>query len=197
MTVRGINNVIQANATIYKTLSNKTNTALVIYLNNTNYLNMSSDEINMALGDPTANYLPELSTKEIINIASFIIPIILLSIVGFQVVTYLHQKIQKDKISILTPINWIKNKYDLYNKRELLPLVRSKKAKESPFISSLPTPPILPLCPRLEGAEKGQNNLQVRFSIPYRRFQSTDNLPAEEHRITITTIVDSTKPAKI
>jgi hypothetical protein len=197
MPVRGLNNTIQVNSSIYKSLSNRTTNALVIYLNNTNYHNMTSEEINMALGDPTANYLPELTTNQLINIASFVIPFILIGIIAIQVGTYLHHKIKKDKMTILTPINWIKNKYYSYNNKELLPTVRPKKAKESPFISALPTPPVLPLCPRLEGAEKGQNNLQVRFSIPYRRFQSTDNLPAEEHRITITTIVDSTHPPKI
>jgi hypothetical protein len=79
------------------------------------------------------------------------------------------------------------------NKNEVLPMYYPKKAKQSPFVSAMPMPQILPQCPRLEGAEKGQNNLQVRFSIPYRRFQSSENLPAEaEHRITITTTVEQT-----
>jgi hypothetical protein len=58
----------------------------------------------------------------------------------------------------------------------------------------MPLPQILPHCPNLDGAELGKNNIMLRVSVPYRRFQSSDNLPAEtEHRITITTTVEQSQ----
>jgi hypothetical protein len=66
-------------------------------------------------------------------------------------------------------------------------MYHSVKAKQSPFIGAHITPQILPNYHSLEGSE----NLQVKLSIPYRRFQSSDNLEGnDEHRITITTCVE-------
>ena len=179
------------------TLRNLTNNALTIYLRNTSYhSNMSEEERNLALGDPSVPIVPKLSNDGIIAICAFIVCCSL----GVLIARTLEQKgiIQKLKLKLLTlsPVVWIKNKYIEMNKNEVLPMYHPKKAKQSPFVSAMPMPQILPQCPRLEGAEKGQNNLQVRFSIPYRRFNSSENLPSEtEHRITITTTVEQKPPS--
>lgn len=189
MTVRGTN-TSTTSPTPSATL-NITNNALTIYLRNSAlHPNMTAEELNIAFGDPSIPTIPKLNNDTIILICSLII----LCSLGAFIAHTLEKKgiIQKLKLKLLTlsPAVWIKNRYVEMNRNEVLPMYRPKKAKQSPFVGAMPTPQNLPQCPRLEGVEKGQNNLQVRFSIPYRRFQSSENLPAEEHCITITTTVE-------
>ena len=196
MSVRGLNTpTIQASPSPVQSLFNMTSNALTIYLRSSaNHHNLTTDDMNLL--DPSIPIIPKLNNDTIIIICAFIICCSL----GVFLAQTLEKYgiIQKLKLLTLKPINWIKNKYQEINRKEVLPMYRPKKAKQSPFVTAMPMPQILPQCPRLEGAEKGQNNLQVRFSIPYRRFQSSDNLPAEEHRITITTTVEKTsQPSKV
>jgi hypothetical protein len=161
---------------------------------------MTAEEINIALGgDPSPPSLQKLTNDQIIAVCGFIIICSLGCLLGYIFEkSGIHNKL-KHKIHISSPINWIKNMYGGMTREHVLPVYRPKKAKESPFVSSMPMPQILPKCPNLEGAEKGQN-LMFKLSVPYRRFQSSENLPAEtEHRITITTTVEQSKtqPPKI
>lgn len=149
---------------------------------------MTTEELNLALGDPTANYLPEITISQLTTYATYIIPIMLLVLIIVGITNHIQVETIKNKLQIPSLVCWAKNVYDDYTVKQVLPLHKKKKAKESPFIGSQPTPLILPSCPGLENAEKGQN-LKFQFSIPYRRFQSTENLANEEHRITITTVV--------
>jgi hypothetical protein len=189
--IRGSNSTFQASPIPSPSITlNMTNNALTIYLGNSTYPNITKQENNLIFNDSD---IPKPNNDSIIVICAFIICCSL----GVFLAQFLEKRgsLQKLKLKLLTlsPIVWIKNKYVEMNKNEVLPMYYPKKAKQSPFVSAMPMPQILPQCPRLEGAEKGQNNLQVRFSIPYRRFQSSENLPAEaEHRITITTTVEQT-----
>jgi hypothetical protein len=193
--IRGLNNsTIQATPSPSTSVLNMTSSALNAYLRSNTYQpNMTTEQLNILLGDPSSPILENLTQKEIYNIISFMLVFMLVCSLGYYIVHYLDKKdiTLKNYLPTLTPItNWIKNKYVTNNNTQVLPLYRPKKAKESPFVGSMPTPPILPHCPNLEGAERGQNNIMFRVSVPYRRFQSSDNLPAEsEHRITITTTV--------
>jgi len=184
--IRGTNSTVQASP-ISKILNTTLNAIAVI--NNSSYnSNMTTDELTISLGDPSVNYTPEISIIELKNYATYIIPCILIVILIVGIINHIQIEIIKNKLHIPSLINWAKNMYGDYTAKEILPRYR-KKAKESPFIGSQPTPLVLPACSRLDNVEKG-HNLNFQFSIPYRRFQSTDNLLAnEEHRITITTVV--------
>lgn len=153
----------------------------------------------MILGDPNPSEVRSFTSQEVYNILTFVAVFSAIGFAFFMIVTMFYEhkitQFQKQKMLIHTPINWIKNKYAEYTRKEVLPVYRPKKAKESPFVGSMPMPQILPQCPRLEGAEKGQN-LMFKLSVPYRRFPSSENLPADaEHRITITTTVEQTNQA--
>jgi len=182
-TIRGTNSTIQASP--ISQIINKTTNLISIFSNSSYKPNMTTEEMNLALIDTNTNYIPDISVKQLNNYASYIIPamLVVLIIVGF--INHIQIGHIKNKIHIP---NWIKTVYDDYTVKQVLPLYKKKKAKESPFIGAQPTPLVLPSCPRLENAEKGQN-LKFQFSIPYRRFQSTENLTNEEHKITITTVV--------
>jgi hypothetical protein len=191
--IRGLNTSIQVSPSPSPIILNMTNNSLVVYLRSTAYHpNITADNLSTLLTEPTSSIFDNLTQKEIYNIVSFVLAFMLVSYVGYSLVNYLNKKgINSDHILTLSTITWIKNKYLQNNKTEVLPLYRPKKAKESPFVTPMPMPQILPQCPNLEGAERGQNNIMFRVSVPYRRFQSSDNLPAEtEHRITITTTVE-------
>ncbi len=98
--------------------------------------------------------------------------------------------ITKGKQHILNLSKWIKNmyiNYINYTINENLPTHYNTKTKQSPFISAQQTPLILPSCTQLEKTK----NVKVQFSIPYRRFQLFENIPCEEHRITITTVIQN------
>jgi hypothetical protein len=193
--IRGLNTSIQASPSPSPTILNMTSNSLIVYLrNNAYHPNITADNLNTLLSEPNSPILDKLTQKEIYNIISFVLAFVLVSYVGYFIVNYLNKKgINSDYLLTLSIINWINSKYREYNKTEVLPLYRPKKAKESPFVSSMPMPQILPQCPNLEGAERGQN-LMFKLSVPYRRYQSSENLPAEtEHRITITTTVEQSK----
>jgi hypothetical protein len=199
--IRGLNTSVQATPSPSPLILNMTNNALTAYLrSNAYHPNMTAEQLNILLGDPSSPVPINLTLKEIYNIISFVLAFILVSYGIYSIVNYLNKKgINNNYLFTLSSINWIKNKYNEYTTKQVLPLYRPKKAKESPFVNSMPMPQILPQCPRLEGAEKGQN-LMFKLSVPYRRFQSSENLPAEtEHRITITTTVEQSNslPPKI
>ncbi len=98
------------------------------------------------------------------------------------------QKQENVSVNIPNPFNWIMNKYKQWKFAEVLPTIRPKKAKESPFCGPLQTPPILPSCPRLDGAEKGQN-IMFRFRGPTNsRIESEGDT---ETRITIVAVVEN------
>lgn len=182
--IRGTNSPIQD---LYKPslIFNKTvNIIESLISNSTINPNMTSDELNIFLSDPHINHLTEFTEAYWNNNINIIIPIMLFMFATIGIVMY-KDKINTEKLNSL--IKWAKHKYSTYNIKYILPIHRSVKAKQSPFIGAQITPQILPNYHRLEGSE----NLQVKFSIPYRRFQSSDNLAEnDEHRITITTFVE-------
>jgi hypothetical protein len=177
--ILNMNNTIQTSPSA--AILNMTNNTITRYIHNTVYNpNMTAEELNIAMGDPMD--LKSLTRNQIIGICGFIIACSL----GILIVYTLEKKGITQKLNLANLIDWMKTKY-LQNKDNILPMYRPKKAKQSPFVSAMPMPQILPKCPQLEGAEKG-NNVMFKLSVPYRRFQSSENLPEEtEHRITITT----------
>jgi hypothetical protein len=101
------------------------------------------------------------------------------------------QKQENVSVNIPNPYTWVMNKYKQWRFAEVLPTIRPKKAKESPFCGPLQTPPILPTCPRLDGAEKGQN-IMFRFRGPTNsRIESESTNSDTETRITIVAVVEN------
>ncbi len=151
----------------------------------------TTEEINMMLGDPNPTLINFnlVDIKEGLEAVSFGIFvgatafIILTAIINEMMIVVF----KNGKYQIPNPITELK-KY--YKQRQIqLPLYRPKKAKESPFIKP-EIPPVLPNCPRLDGAEKGQNV----FSLPYRRLTSRDRIMSDEEiKITITATVEGPK----
>lgn len=157
--------------------------------------NMTAEEMNMAMGDPNSTQLPDIKSDQLYIILSFIIVFSIIGgivfILGDKAINALALNVNKHNINSLNSINWLKNKYKKYMTKEVLPVNRPKKAKESPFVSSMPTPPLLPTCPRLDGAEKGQN-IMFRFRGPANtRIESSNtSLNDNETRITIVAVVE-------
>lgn len=177
--IRGLNNATASPST------NITNNVLTMYLRNSpNYHNITAYE--HTLGDPTVQIPFEFSSSQIVAVCAFIIVCSL----GVLIAQTLERKGITHKLKLYT-LKYIAQLKEL-NKQEVLPVYHPKKAKESPFVSSMPAPQTLSQglaqCPRLEGVE----NLMFKLSVPYRRFQSSENLPNDaEHRITITTFVEN------
>lgn len=167
--IRGTNSSIQVSTqNLNKTINLTANST-------TSYHNMTVEELNITLGDPSI-------ISDVESYTSIVIPIIL---IAFSIITIAIV------INFKTTINKIKNMYKEYTTMQFLPTYHRQKAKESPFISSQSTQQ-LPPHHRLNGAEKGQN-MQFKVSIPYRRLHSSENLASnEEHRITITTVFQKT-----
>ena len=126
----------------------------------------------------------------IVSIISIIVAIGIIGFILFTITEKLYLKFKKEKIHIHSPINWIMNMYKGYIKKEIIPIISPKKAKESPFIGSIPTPDILPNCDKLDEVEKGQN-IMFRFRGPISaRFESKNALYDNNNtQITIVTIV--------
>jgi len=121
------------------------------------------------------------------DIIQYIIPIIIIITVLIGIINY--KQIVGIKIQILKLYTWVNNLYKSYTAKNILPTHYYKKLKESPFIGSQPNPLLQPDSNNLDKNIKGQN-LQFQFSMPYRRFQSSENLNTnDEHRITITTVI--------
>ena len=150
--------------------------------------NITAEELNMAFGD--LNTAPDFTPEQWRNIFSFICVFVLVATIGYKMVEHLGLLCQKEKMSISRPIYWIANKYNEIAKKEVLPIYRPAKAKESPYIGPEPTSPTLPTCPRLDGAERGQN-IMFRLRQPLMRpIEPSDNTTTET-RITIVTVVEN------
>jgi hypothetical protein len=151
--------------------------------------NMTAEELNMAFGDLNTGLIPDYTFAEWLNIISFLSVFCLVGLIGWKIVEHITLQWNKDKMSIRTPINWFTTKYHELTHKEVLPITRPAKAKESPFVGPEPTPPALPSCPRLDGAERGQNvMLRVRSTPSFIRPQEETNTTTET-RITIVTVV--------
>jgi hypothetical protein len=155
--------------------------------------NASTKEL-IVLADPMPLNL-EFNSEDI-DLVGFLfwtaVAFTIVTILGIFFYHIISTYVYKEKQSLFNIFNWIRHQYKEYKlSRQTLPTVRPKKAKESPFVAPLPPPPVLPSCPRLDGAEKGQN-IMFRVSLPYRRIQQQqDTLSTDdEHRITITTVVE-------
>ena len=155
--------------------------------------NVTTEELNMLVGDPNQTLIDfnSIDIKEGLKTLSFGI---FIGAIAFIILTAIINEMtivvfKNGKYQIPNPITELKKYYK--EKHIQLPLYRSKKAKESPFIRA-EIPPILPDCPRLDRAEKGQNI----FSVPYRRLTSRDRIMSDEEiKITITATVEGlTKP---
>lgn len=180
--IRGIKDTFQ-DSPINKTLN------IIVPFNSSYHPNMTSDKLIIAIDNSKSNYISEKLISEFINIGYYIIPSIIIIGLIIGLISYIQVKLINSKLEISKQIKWVRNIYSNYKLKSILPNYYHKKAKQSPYISAQPTPLTLPSCQRLDSVERGQN-LQVRFSIPYRRYQSSDNLNTnEEHRITITTVV--------
>lgn len=138
---------------------------------------------------------PDTATQ-IRHIAEFMIMFGIVGLIflalSLKVTALIKEKCNKEKLHILSPFMWIKNKYNEWAKKgDILPVFRPKKAKESPFVGPIQTPPLLPSCPRLDGAEKGQN-IMFRFRGPNNaKIDSEATTGDNETRITIVTIVEN------
>jgi hypothetical protein len=90
-----------------------------------------------------------------------LIGVALLFHIGIMCSDSLKINVSKDK---LNPARWFRNKYRFYVANEVLPTLEPKE-KESPTVGPDPVSPVLPKCPKLDGAEKGKN-LMFRFRAP-------------------------------
>lgn len=152
--------------------------------------NITAEGLNMALGDLNAGPIPDYTFTEGLNILSFIAVFCLAGLIGWKIIEHIGLQWNKDKMSIRTPINWLTTKYRELTRKEVLPMTRPTKAKESPFVGPEPMPPTLPTCPRLEGAERGQNIMfRVRSTPGFIRPQEEPQNTTTETRITIVTVV--------
>ncbi len=151
---------------------------------------MTAEQLNIALGDPNTQPIPNFTSQEWHNIFSFVCVFVLVTIIGYKIVDQIGLLCQKEKMNINQPINWIANKYNEIAKKDVLPITRPTKAKESPYIGPEPTSPTLPTCPRLDGAERGQN-IMFRLRQPFIRPQEPDENTTTETRITIVTVVEN------
>ena len=172
---------------------NKTVTTITTALTNLRTSrNVSSKQLTLFIGNqnlkPFVTNPPNNLT--IVSIISVIVAIGLIGFILFTITEKLYLKFKKEKIHIHSPINWIMNMYKGYTKKEIIPIISPKKAKESPFIGSIPTPDILPNCAKLDEVEKGQN-IMFRFRGPISaRFESKNALYDNNNtQITIVTIV--------
>jgi hypothetical protein len=155
------------------------------------YHNVTPDNLTIIIREPSISFLPDENSLN--NVSSILIPVTLITfiIIGIAFATINFKTIINEKIDIPSLVNKIKNMYKEYAIQQILPTYNKHKAKESPFIGSVPTLQ-LPPCSRLDRSEKEQN-MQFKVSIPYRRLNSSENLASnEEHRITITTFVHKT-----
>jgi hypothetical protein len=182
--VRGLNS-LQASIS---PMVNKTLTTLLRF--SSNHRNMTAEQLNIALGDPNTPPLPNFTPQEWRNIFSFICVFVLVATIGYKIVEHLGLLCNKEKMSISRPIYWIATKYNEIAKKEVLPIYRPPKAKESPYIGPEPTSPTLPNCPRLDGAERGQN-IMFRLRQPLVRPQEPSENTTTETRITIVTVVEN------
>lgn len=88
----------------------------------------------------------------------------------------------KDK---LNPSRWLKNMYQFYIANQILP-TQHRKEKESPALGPDPVSPILPKCPKLDGAEKGKKVTFHRLVMPLARRPNIE-ITTNETKITIST----------
>lgn len=150
--------------------------------------NITAEQLNMAFGD--LNTGPDFTPEQWRTIFSFVCVFVLVATIGYKMVEHYGLLCHKDKMSISRPIYWIANKYNEIARKEVLPIYRPAKAKESPYIGPEPTSPTLPTCPRLDGAERGQN-IMFRLRQPLMRpIEPSDNTTTET-RITIVTVVEN------
>jgi hypothetical protein len=103
---------------------------------------------------------------------------------GYQIGDALALRHAKEKLHIPNPSKWLKNKYKLYLAKQVLPTLRPKE-KESPVVGPDPVSPILPKCPKLDGAEKGKN-IMFRVRAPYSAPDNEIEITTNETKITIT-----------
>ncbi len=150
--------------------------------------NITTEELNMAFGD--LNTAPDFTPEQWRTIFSSVCVFVLVATIGYKMVEHYGLLCQKDKMSISRPIYWIASKYNEMARKEVLPIYRPAKAKESPYIGPEPTSPTLPTCARLDGAERGQN-IMFRLRQPLMRpIEPSDNTTTET-RITIVTVVEN------
>jgi hypothetical protein len=181
--IRGVPDSVQASTT---PIINKTMGHLLRF----SYRNMTAEEVNMAFGDLNTTPIPTYTFTEWLNIISFIAVLGFGCIIGWMIVERLELQCSKEKMSFRAPINWLTSKYRELIHKEVLPMTRPSKAKESPFVGPEPTPPLLPSCPRLEGAERGQNVMfRVRSTPGFIRPQEEPQNTTTETRITIVTVI--------
>ena len=150
--------------------------------------NLTAEEFNMAFGDVTGP-ITSYTFNEWLNIISFLIVFSFACFIGWRMAEHLGLQCSKDKMSLRTPINWLSTKYRELTYKEVLPMHRPQKAKESPFVGPEPMPPALPTCPRLDGAERGQN-IMFRLRGPLIR-PLEEVSTSTETRITIVTVFEN------
>lgn len=199
---------ITTNATSQNTLtkmitSNLTNYIAKALRYNAPDRNASTLELNMSLGDMTIPNDDELLSKLVELMGKYTVPLLILSFIAIVIYgSYIElqryrlkneNEIAINKEYTINPISWAVRKWQNYKESKIqLPRYHIKKAKESPCITAQ-IPKVLPNCARLDGAEKGQN-IMLRLSVPYRRIKSSESLESDdEHRITITTLVEKTR----
>lgn len=154
--------------------------------------NMTAEEMNMAMGDLNSSSILSISEEDILTIFTTLSMFAAVIFVVWVIMGIISSYSNKDKLNIAKPIKWISNKYSEMTTKEILPTIRLKKAKQSPFVSSAPISPTLPSCFRLDGAEKGQN-IMFRFRGPVNsRIESSDTTNTDnETRITIVAVVEN------
>ena len=147
-------------------------------------LRISPEKLTMVMGDPNPSSLNSIESSNVYIILVLAGILAAISAIGYLIFAAVY------KNEMQKPIDWISTKYNNLTGKDVLPVIRPKKAKESPFVGPIDTPPILPYCPRLDGSEKGQN-IMFRFRGNQRaRIESSEVLNDDnETRITIIAVL--------
>jgi hypothetical protein len=126
----------------------------------------------------------ELFDMELSNIEIYYNYYKIILIIGIiiAILVNISKKSKKYNFIVLKVVDWFRHKYYNNDSNKELPLYSKKIAKPSPYITAQAVPMT---------NNFNLDNLQFGFNIPYRRL--SDNLSCDEHKITITTIVQNYK----
>lgn len=183
--IRGITPIIQAFPS-FSPINNILNKKIIHYLRNSSYnLNNTREQVNIQLDDLSPSILENFNINYLIGLfVGLIIIIMILSIIIL--IAYLIEQKEISFNNIIPNFNIFK--LIKCKNTDILPQYYNKKVEYLPNVSCQLMPLDLSCCSTLDRAEKGQNNLLLRVSIPYRRYTSINNTQNKitEHQITIT-----------
>lgn len=182
--------VLQSATPTFRNITQKILNTFNGFLRNRNIThNTTTVEINLALGDPIVNYLPQIDLNTFLTKAIRLCVVCILLILIMNIINEICLRLDKDKEIMKNPITWLRTKYK--ESKYILPTTQPKKSKESPFIGpEVTVKTIIPKCEQLDNLEKG-HNIMISHTIPYRRSPSSETFE-NQTRVTTVTVIDST-----